>query len=199
MPDPVLRKIVTVRAGLAAAAVWALVAACGGGGGAEPAPTPLERSIDEALGARFGMTVVTRCPPLVPACSVLLPDGGRLPIFVDGSEWRVIGMVVVSDVLEDYVRAELADLGAVQGVRCAPRVRRVDPGERIECWLAHGGKAFITVHRDGSTGVEIELDQAAARARSEPDSPEAANALVKASHALENAPEDGEDDDDHPR
>lgn len=173
-----------------------MVAGCGGERSSSPEVTALERAIDQALGKRFGGGVVTRCPPLVPTCSAKLSDGSTLPIFVNGGEWRVIGMVVVSDALEDYVRAELADLGAVQGVRCAPRVRRVEPDERIECGLEHGGKAFITVHMDGSTAVELALDAAAARARSEPESSD----LAKASHALENAASgDGEDDDEHPR
>lgn len=175
--------------------VW-VIAACGRDHGAAAEATPVERAIDEELARRFGVAVVTRCPPYVPTCTAKLPDGSTLPILLDHGEWKVLGMVVVSDVLEEYVRAELADLGAVQGVRCAPRVRRVAPNERIECWLAHGGKAFITVHADGSTAVEIALDAAAAAARSEPESPE----LVNASHALEHVEDgDGEDDDDHPR
>ena len=192
-----MRKISQVRAQLRAAWVSMMLAACGGHGPSSPEATALERSIDQELGKRFGVQVVTRCPPLVPTCSANLSDGTTLPIFVNGGEWRVIGMVVVSDVLEDYVRAELADLGAMQGVRCAPRVRRVEPDERIECGLAQGGKAFITVHVDGSTAVELALDAAAARARSEPESSD----LAKASHALENAAsgDDEDDDDEHPR
>ena len=191
-----MRKISPVSAQLAAGCLWVVLAACGGERPSSPAATALERSIDQELGKRFGVGVVTRCPPLVPTCSAKLPDGSTLPIFVNGAEWRVIGMVVISDVLEAYVRAELADLGAMQGVRCSPRVRRVEPDERIECGLAHGGKAFITVHVDGSTAVELALDAAAARARSEPESSD----LAKASRALENAASgDDEDDDEHPR
>lgn len=88
--------------------------------------------------------------------------------------------------LEAYVRDELAALGAAQGVRCAPPT-----SDRVECALERGGKAFIDVRSDGTTAVEIELDPAAAAARSEPVSPEREGELVKMSRALDDrAPPD---------
>lgn len=179
------------------ALVVAAVAACGTSE-RTPRRSPVERAIDEALGARFRAAVVTRCFDHAPVCEARLPDGSALPISVvrRGAEWewRVIGLVVTSDELEAYLRDELADLGAPQGVRCAPRIRRISAGDRIECGLAGGGKGFVTVHADGSISVEVVLEEAAANARSERLTPAHELELFRASAALDRAGETGEDE-----
>ena len=186
-----------VRESLTAALLVAVSGACGNG---EPARgrSPIARSIDEALGARFGTAVVTRCFDFAPMCEAHLSDGTSLPISVirRGAEWewRVIGLVVTSDQLEAYLRDEVADLGAPQGVRCAPRVRKIAAGDRIECWLERGGKGFITVRGDGTIAVEVVLDASGANARSELITPARDLELTRASEALEHSEERGEDE-----
>lgn len=163
--------------------------------------SPLERSLEAALGARFGVRVTTRCFGLFPACVAQLPDVGAVPIVldrVDGAwEWRLDGLVISTEQLEAYLRDEVAELGAPQAVRCAPRLRWLAQGERIECALARGGKAFVVVRADGSASFEIVLEPAAASARSEPVTPARDAELARTSHALEFA-EPG-DDEDPPR
>lgn len=182
------------------AALLALALACGRD--QAHSSSILERTIDAELGKRLGVGVSTRCFGLLPACVTLLPDGGALPIVLErigtSWEWHVDGVVITTDALDRYLREEVADLGAPQDVRCAPRIRRIVPGERIECWLEHGGKAFVVVRLDGSTSVEIVLDAAAAAARSEPVTPANDDALSRTSRSLEDAEEDGEDDDQPP-
>ncbi len=154
--------------------------------------------IDAALHDRFGVAVTVRCPFYLPACRALLPDGTALSISLRPAgaelEWRVDGLVITTDEIEAYLRDELADLGAAQGVRCAPRIRHVQPDERIECWLANGGKAFVTVHVDGTTSVELALDLASANARSEVVTPKRDHELLRLSRALENNDDDDEDE-----
>ncbi|MBA3455010.1 MAG: hypothetical protein H0T42_18115, partial [Deltaproteobacteria bacterium] len=156
------------------ALVLAAVAACGSDDPSH-ARSPVERSIDATLRARFGVAVVSQCFELAPVCEARLPDGISLPISVirRGAEWQwhVIGLVVTSDQLEAYLRDEVSDLGAPQGVRCAPRIRRMIAGDRVECWLERGGKGFFTVRGDGSLSVEVVLDAASANARSEQVTP----------------------------
>lgn len=159
--------------------------------------SPLERSIDDTLRARFGVTVATRCFELAPVCEARLPDGLALPVSVlrRGAEWEwhVIGLVVTADQLEAYLHDEVAELGAPQGVRCAPRIRRIAAGDRIECWLERGGKGFVTVRDDGSLSIEVVLDASSANARSELVTPARDLELLRASKALDSAEESGED------
>ena len=156
----------------------------------ERAASPLETSIAKALGARLGVPVVANCLGWV-ACSVRMPEGDRIPIVTwpaaGGWEWRVDGLLVTSDVLETYLRDEVAAMGAAQDVRCAPKLRRIAANDRVECWLANGGKAFVTVRADGSTSVEVALDKAAADARSEVITPARDEQMGKTSRALEHA------------
>ncbi len=174
-----------------------LAAACGSAE-TRPGRSPLERAIEDTLGARLATPVVARCFDFAPACEVKLPDGSSLPIAVirrgADVEWRTVGLVVTSDELESYLRTEVAELGAPQEVRCAPRVRRIRAGDRIECWLARGGKGFVTVRADGSTSVEIVLDAASANARSELVTPARDTELSRASKVLDSAAETGEDE-----
>jgi hypothetical protein len=161
--------------------------------------SPLEISIATSLGARFGVPIVASCWGLV-ACVTSMPNGERVPIITwpgrDGEwEWRVDGLVVESDKLETYLRDVVAEMGAAQTVTCAPELRRIAPGDRLECALAHGGKAFVIVRADGSTSVEIELAQAAAAARSEIVTPTRDEQITKTSRALEHSEEDDEGDE----
>ena len=164
--------------------------------------SPLERSIATSLGARLGVPVVAHCWGLV-GCVTRLPDGERIPIVTwpgarGAWEWRVDGLVVASDMLERYLRDVVAEMGAAQDVRCAPALRRIAPGDRLECGLARGGKAFVTVRGDGTTSVEVELDKAAADARSEVITPARDEQITKASRALEAAADDDGADGDDP-
>ncbi|MBA3459705.1 MAG: hypothetical protein H0T46_07075 [Deltaproteobacteria bacterium] len=131
---------------------------------------------------------------MIPPCSVRLPDGTDAAIDLTwndgGWDWRVRGMLITTDELEAYLRDEVADLGAPQGVRCAPKIRLVTAGERIECWLARGGKAFFTVRADGTTAIEIAMDPTSANARSEMVTPARERELDSASRALEHADDD---------
>ncbi len=165
-------------------------------------PTKLEANIDHALFERLGVAVVTTCNGMVPPCSALLPDGTALPIDLTwtpaGWEWRVRGRVITTEQIEAYLRSEVADLGVPQGVRCAPRVRVIAATDRIECWLQRGGKAFVTVRRDGTTSVELDLDAAAATARSELVTPQRDQELERASRALARMADDEEDCESSP-
>lgn len=180
------------------------LAACGGNA-ASDAPTALEAAIGRGLAERFGVPVVTVCTGMIPPCKALLPDGTVLPIDLawskGGVDWRVRGLVITTDQLEAYLRDEVADLGAPQGVRCAPRIRAIAANERIECGLAGGGKTFVDVHADGTIGVEVVLDATAATARSEQVTPAREHELEQASRALAHMADDEADaeanGDDH--
>ncbi len=157
----------------------------------------IELSIEREIGTRIGAAIRARCKALPPGCVALLPDGTRLPIalrLVDGElAWAVDGLVVVVDALEAYLRDTVAELGAPQGVRCGARVHRLAAGARVECALQLGGRAFIVVHGDGSTSVEIDLDPVAGAARSESTSIVRDRELVEMSLKLEHAEEAADD------
>lgn len=158
----------------------------------------LERAIATSIGERLGVPVVARCWGLV-ACVTVMPDGDRIPIVTWPSsggewEWRVDGLLVASDVLERYLRDVVGEMGAPQDVKCAPKLRRIAPGDRVDCWLANGGKAFVTVRADGSTSVEVELDKRAADARLEVVTPARDEQMTKTSRALEGT-DDGDGDE----
>ncbi len=175
------------------------LAACGGRAAPEEA-TPLEAAIDRGLTQRFGVPVVTACTGMIPPCRTTLPDGTVLPIDLawraGGWDWRVRGLVITTDELEAYLRDEVADLGAPQVVRCAPRIRAITANERVECGLARGGKAFVDVHADGTTAVEVVLDAAAANARSELITPARERELEQSSRALAHMADDEADGED---
>jgi len=184
--------------GRAACRTWCLTLAFACGDPTpDPTPSPrassLELVIESQLGVRVGQVVRVWCGALPPGCTATLPDATRLQIRLakspDGWTWSVDGLVVSADPIEAYLRETLSDLGAVQAVRCAPRIRRLDPGGRIECSLERGGKAFATVRADGSFEVEIELDPHAGAARAEPATE---SELVNKSRAVE----PDQDDDD---
>ena len=160
---------------------------------------PLELAIDQELGAKLGVAVVTRCSGLYPACMAELADGTRLPVDVGwrggAFEWRLRGWVITTAAIEGYVRDEVTDLGAAQGVRCAPPVRVVAPGDQLECWLERGGKAFVTIRGDRSIGLELALEPGAAAARSEIVTPAREHELEAASRKLAHLPDDEDDND----
>jgi hypothetical protein len=109
--------------------------------------------------------------------------------------WSVHGMLIDSRPLESYLKDAVADLGKPQDVKCAPQLRVLTKDNQIDCWLANGGKAFVTVLPDGDTRVEIELDRAAADARSELVLPQNDDTLSRLSNALAHAEDsDGEED-----
>lgn len=160
--------------------------------------TRLELSIERDIGARIGAAIRARCVALPPGCVALLPDGTRLPITLriapDGElAWAVDGLVVVVDALEAYLRETVAELGAPQGVRCGARVHRLAPGERVECALQLGGRAFVVVYGDGSTSVEVNFDPVAGAARSEYTSIVRDRELLEMSLKLEHAEEAADD------
>lgn len=162
--------------------------------------SPLERSITASIAKRLGVPIVARCRGLV-GCVAVMPGGDRLPIATwpnhDGEwEWRVEGLLIPSDVLERYLHQVVAELGAAQEVRCSPRLARIAPGERVECGLARGGKAFVTVKADGATSVEVELDKTAADARSEIVTPVRDDEMTRASRALDQGSASDEDGDE---
>ncbi|HEY5933702.1 MAG TPA: hypothetical protein VIU61_03685 [Kofleriaceae bacterium] len=100
--------------------------------------------------------------------------------------------------IESYLREAVRELGAAQDVRCAPKVRIVTAGDRIECQLAGGGIAFATIAADGSFTIELALDHATGSARSLELSE---RELTEASRALEidagaEAPEPEPEDED---
>ena len=126
-------------------------------------------------------------------CEVRLPDGTAIPIAVhDGGaawDWRVDGLLVSAAPIEAHVRGVLADLGVAQDVACGARLRRVAPGARVECSLARGGVAFVTIDARGKLAVELALDPAVATARRQAGSED----LAAMSRALDRpeAPPDG--------
>jgi hypothetical protein len=113
-----------------------------------PAAAPLDVEIAQQLGARLGVVIAVRCTT-AQACEAVLPDRGTLPIAVrqvaGAWEWHVERLIVTTDQLEAYLRDEVAALGVAQTVRCAPRIRALIAGERVECRLERGGAAFVTV------------------------------------------------------
>ncbi|MDQ3366098.1 MAG: hypothetical protein M3680_11795 [Myxococcota bacterium] len=155
------------------------------------ASSPLERSIETQLGTRLGVGVRVRCTALPPRCRATLPDASTLPLRLARRagqlEWAVDGMLVEADVIEAYLRDVVAELGAPQSARCGTRIRSVAAGDRIECALERGGKAFITVHADATTRVEIDLDPVAGDARAEHVTMTREQELVQMSLELEHA------------
>jgi hypothetical protein len=180
-----------VGARITAIALVLVITGCAGDREAEHRPSKLEASIEHQLGERLAMAVRVRCVALPPRCEARLPDGGTLPLGLASRagqlEWFVAGMLVQADVIEAYLRDVAEDLGAPQHARCGARIRQVVAGDRIECALQRGGRAFITVNADGTTGVEIELDPAAGGARAEPITITREEELVQMSLKLQHA------------
>ena len=72
-------------------------------------------------------------------------------------------------------------LGTPQVARCGARIRSIAAGDRVQCQLQHGGKAFVVVNADGTTSIEILLDPVAGDARAETVSIEREASLLEMS------------------
>jgi hypothetical protein len=171
----------------------------GCGGDHTPVPSPLELSIETTLAKRLGVPVGARCKD--GRCGALTQDLMMIPISLTTLgrevEWRVDGFLITATELEAYVKNEVEELGAPQGVTCGPRFRRVFPGDRLVCDLEHGGVVFVTIRADGSTSLETLLDPVAAKLRNQLVTPELEEELARASHALEvSEDEAGEDSEE---
>ena len=139
-----------------------------------PPPSRFELSIARELTARVGEPPTVHCATVygMPrGCTATLAEGTKLPIRLRpvGTQvrWQVDGLVVKAAPIEDYLRGVLEDLGAAQAVDCGARLRRLAPGDRVACALARGGTAFVTVAADGALALEVALDPAAAKARTD--------------------------------
>jgi hypothetical protein len=152
---------------------------------APPRELPLETRIARELTAKLGVPVTTRCAvvggtPI--ACHAVLADGTPLPIAIAAGSWQIPGHVIATAPIQSYVQGVLHDLGVAQQATCGPAVRRLAPGERIACSLSGGGEAFVEIARDGALAVELDLDPAAAAARTHGESDAE---LVRRSRALD--------------
>lgn len=136
-------------------------------------PTHLEKTIATQLSAKLGRTATVSCT--ANHCTADLGDA-VLPISIasvpaasaQGSgdvEWSVDGLLVRAAPIEAYLTSALVELGAPQTVACGAAIRSVHAGARIECKLGGGGTAFAVIAADGTFSTEIELDPAAAKAR----------------------------------
>ena len=169
---------------------FAVVVACGGGEDrSDLAPTELEATISSQLGARARHPIHVRCSMAPPRCVGTTLTGHVLPIALGVDRgawtWRVEGLFVRADEVEVLVHGALDEIGVTRTVDCGPRLRVLPPDERVECVLSERGRAFVVVHGDGSTALELVLDPAAAAARATEGSPAEEQSLEAASHALE--------------
>ncbi len=133
--------------------------------------SPLEAAIARQLGRLANASISITCSMSPPRCVAATLDGATLPIALASEggawTWRVDGLFVRAQALETIVSGALTDLEVPQTVRCGPRVQRLAPDDRVTCTLGRGGRAFVVVHADGSTVLELALDAAAGAARSE--------------------------------
>jgi hypothetical protein len=166
-----------------------MLVACGGEDHSHRAPTELEAAISSQFGARARMPMHVTCSMAPPHCVAIALDGRVLPIVlgVDRGEWtwRVDGLFVRADEVERLVLGALDEIGVTRTVDCGPRLRVIPAEGRVECMLEGRGRAFVVVHADGSTALELVLDPAAAAARATESSPAEEQSLEAASHALE--------------
>ena len=151
----------------------------------------IEAAIENDLSVRVGVPLRVRCVWIPPGCRATLPDGSKLPLRIGGANgaltWRLDGALVLADDIEAYLRDVLVDLGKPQVARCGERIRSVAAGDRVQCQLQHGGKAFVVVNADGSTSVEIQLEPVAGDARAEVLTIEREQSLLEMSRKLEHA------------
>ena len=154
----------------------------------------IEAAIEKDLSVRVGVPLRVRCVWIPPGCRATLPDGSKLPLRIGGANgaltWRLDGALVLADDIEAYLRDVLVDLDKPQVVRCGERIRSVAAGDRVQCQLQYGGKAFVDVHADGSTTVEIQLEPVAGDARAEVLTIEREQSLLEMSRKLEHANDD---------
>jgi len=155
-------------------------------------PTPLETAIASDLSARFSTQVNVSCDVIVLytiGCTAKLADGTELPIAIEHGKteygWRVDGIVIDSKAIVSYVQDGLAAVHVTQAVDCGPPVQVIKRGALIVCKLAGGGAAFVALAADGQASLELELDPAAAAARSELQSSDKDRELTTQSSELE--------------
>jgi len=133
-----------------------------------PAPTYLEVTIARDLSVKLGHAVTVACP-IPMRCFARVTDL-EFPVEVarttTGWVWKVARLIVRVAPIEGYLAQVLRDLGAAQAIHCGPEVQLLEPESLVECGLEHGGKAFASIHADGTFTTEIELDPVAAAARS---------------------------------
>ncbi len=155
--------------GFAAVGVAALAIACHGGArndhSASGVSASLRRSIADGLAGQLGARVTeVRCSD--GQCTATLDGGGELPIAIHGSDWELRGLVIASTPLEQYLATALADLGVTGPVDCGVHVRAAKVGDRVECKLAAGGRAWATIRNsDGDFAIEIAVGADAVAAR----------------------------------
>jgi len=87
--------------------------------------------------------------------------------------------------VKPFVEDALASVHAVQMVDCGRPVQVLRTGESLVCKLGGGGVALVSIAADGEATVELELDVAAAAARTELTTPDRERELVQQSKALE--------------
>lgn len=169
----------------------ALVVAVACGDTTEPPPppaSPLESNIAMELARRYGVPLSVTCQREQHACTAHAA-GIAVPIRItdEGSalDWRVDGLVVRAAAIEDYIRAELVELGSAQTVACGARLWHVKPGDRNVCELERGGKVFVTVGENGATSYEIHLDPHGGQARAESVSDARERELLEMSRQLD--------------
>jgi hypothetical protein len=155
---------------------------------------PLETGIARDLTEKFGAPVTTRCVIIagIAVCRAFV-GGTVLSIAVKSEKnewaWHVEGRAVVTAPIALRITGELADLDVAQTVDCGGAVVRVDEGERLVCKLSGGGAAFASIGKDGTVGLELAIDPAAAAVRTE-----VPHDLTKTSRDLERLP--GEEDEE---
>lgn len=181
--------------GRVATLIVLVTAACGSEQTQPRESSRIERAIEAELLERVRVPVRVRCVWIPPSCRATLPDGSHagIRLRVERGElvWQLDGALVLADDIEAYLRDALADIGAPQVARCGARIRSIAAGDRVECQLQRGGKAFVVVNGDGTTSIEILLDPVAGDARAEPVSIEREESLLEMSRKLEHA-EDGD-------
>jgi hypothetical protein len=156
----------------------------------------IESAIERELGAHVRVPLRVWCAWIPPSCRATLPDGSHVPIRLSVKDrelgWRLDGTLVLADDIEAYLRDALVDLGAPQVARCGARIRSLAPGDRVQCQLQNGGKAFVVVNAGGTTALEILLDPVAGDARAEVVTIEREKSLLEMSRKLEAATDGGE-------
>jgi hypothetical protein len=178
-----------------------LIAACGGGHG-DPAPAHgpggLERSIQRGLESQLGVKVASvACAG--DACKATLVGGGELPITVRGLDWQIDGLAVAAAPLEQYLGGVAADLGIAGAIDCGARVRAAQPGDRIECKLGDGARAWATIQAGGDFTIELAVGADAIAARTGPiDEASLDQASAALDHGRDAGPDDGEGEGDEP-
>ena len=171
------------------------LAACGSREHAHATAPPITDAIARDVSARLALPATVSCDYLLgmPTACRAGAGGATIPIEITlhdrAWDWRFDGVVISTQPIAKYIRAMLGTHDLALEVSCAPDIRRVTD-EPIECTVGPG-KAFVTLRADGSVAdVELELDPAAAAARS---IPMAADELEKLSKELKTTEDEADD------